>query len=151
MAPLLTLCTTFLLLRGLGWIGVPMLDHWHPALQGGVACMFLLTASAHWGKRRPDLVLMVPPGLPYKEGIVTWTGVLEIAGAIGILIPGTACIGFQRFALNAPVDVPGKCICGSKKNVHTRKARMAVLAPFNAPIDLHRGCYISFPLFLEGA
>ena len=52
--------------------------------------MFLLTASAHWGKRRPDLIRMVPPGFPRPDLIVTATGVLEILGAVGLLIPGTA-------------------------------------------------------------
>lgn len=49
--------------------------------------MFLLTASAHWGKRRLDLIRMVPPAFPRPASIVTITGYLEIAGSIGILIP----------------------------------------------------------------
>jgi len=52
--------------------------------------MFLLTASAHWGKRRPDLIRMVPPGFPRPHLIVTLTGCLEILGAVGLLFPATA-------------------------------------------------------------
>lgn len=50
-----------------------------------VAAMFLLTSSAHWGKRRADLVRMVPPAFSRPEMLVTLTGCAEIAGAIGML------------------------------------------------------------------
>ncbi len=52
--------------------------------------MFLLTASAHWGKRRADLIRMVPSAFPKPALIVTITGFLEIVGAIGILLPVTS-------------------------------------------------------------
>jgi uncharacterized membrane protein len=52
--------------------------------------MFLLTASAHWGKRRADLVQMVPPAFPRPDLLVTITGILEILGVIGLLLPMTA-------------------------------------------------------------
>jgi len=52
--------------------------------------MFLFTASAHWGKRRVDLIAMVPPAIPRPDLMVTLTGVLEILGAVGLLIPTTA-------------------------------------------------------------
>src|SRR5262245_45857602 len=50
MAPLGLLAMVFLLLVA------PF--GWHTALRFGLAAMFLLTASAHWGKRRPDLIRM---------------------------------------------------------------------------------------------
>lgn len=87
MAPFVALLSSFLLLLGIGSLGWSYFDDWHTALQGAVAVMFLLTASAHWGKRRPDLIRMVPPSFPRPALIVTITGYLEIAGAIGILIP----------------------------------------------------------------
>ena len=52
--------------------------------------MFLLTASAHWGSRRPDLIRMVPPTLPRPDLLVTVTGWLEILGAAGLLVQATA-------------------------------------------------------------
>ncbi|CAN7656701.1 DoxX family protein [Paenibacillus sp. LjRoot153] len=87
MAPFIALMLSFLLLWGMGSLGWSYFDDWHAALQGAVAVMFLLTASAHWGKRRPDLIRMVPPAFPRPASVVTITGYLEIAGAIGILIP----------------------------------------------------------------
>ncbi|QWU17881.1 Uncharacterized membrane protein [Paenibacillus sophorae] len=90
MAPLIALVSSFLLFRLLGLLGLSFFDNWHTSLQGAVAVMFLLTASAHWGKRRPDLIRMVPPFFAGSEWIVTATGFLEIAGAIGIMLPRTS-------------------------------------------------------------
>jgi uncharacterized membrane protein len=52
--------------------------------------MFLLTVSAHWGKRRQDLIRMVPAVFPRPDLIVTITGLLELLGAVGLLLPVTA-------------------------------------------------------------
>lgn len=90
MAPFIALVASFLLFRALGLLGWTYFDDWYTALQGAVAVMLLLTASAHWGKRRPDLVRMVPPFFPKREWIVTVTGWLEIAGAIGLLLPAVS-------------------------------------------------------------
>lgn len=59
-------------------------------LRAALALMFLLTASAHWGKRRPDLIRMVPPTFPRPDLLVTITGALEFLGAIGLLWTVTA-------------------------------------------------------------
>ncbi|MBW5446114.1 hypothetical protein GE107_08570 [Cohnella sp. CFH 77786] len=90
MVPFYALVASFLLFKLLGLIGVIHFEGWHAPLQGAVAVMLLLTASAHWGKRRPDLIRMVPPAMPRPDWIVTATGLLEIAGAVGILIPATS-------------------------------------------------------------
>jgi uncharacterized membrane protein len=74
----------------IGAAGVAMFGSWAVCLRGGLAAMFLLTASAHWGKRRPDLIRMVPTAFPRPDLMVTATGVLEILGAIGLLLPPTA-------------------------------------------------------------
>jgi uncharacterized membrane protein len=92
MAPLIALLVSFLFLRVLGLLGWTHMDDWHPSLQGAVAVMFLLTATAHWGKKRVDLIRMVPSALPRADWIVSITGLLEIAGAIGILFPSTSRI-----------------------------------------------------------
>ena len=56
MAPLFVLAVGFAVLRGLGLAGVEALDTWQLPLRGGLAAMLLLTASAHFGSRRRDLV-----------------------------------------------------------------------------------------------
>ncbi|WP_437820313.1 DoxX family protein [Sorangium sp. So ce1078] len=90
MAPLLVLSISFALLFLLGRLGVKHLASWLTCLRYALAAMFLLTASAHWGSRRAELVAMVPPALPYPELLVTATGVLEIAGAAALLVPRLA-------------------------------------------------------------
>jgi uncharacterized membrane protein len=59
-------------------------------VRGGLAVMFFLTASAHWGKRRADLVAMVPRAFRRPDLMVSATGVFEILGAVGLLIPAVA-------------------------------------------------------------
>src|SRR5262245_53954126 len=86
MAPFITLSGLFVVLAGLGALGVDALAGWYTPLRLALAGMFLLTASAHWGKRRPDLVRMVPRSLPRPEAIVMLTGVLEVLGAVGLLL-----------------------------------------------------------------
>ncbi|ANS73773.1 hypothetical protein AWM70_03620 [Paenibacillus yonginensis] len=87
MAPFIAFVFSFLVFRVIGLLGWSYFDNWHFSLAGAVTIMLLLAASAHWGKRRKDLIRMVPPKFPNKEGIVTFTGLLEIAGAIGISLP----------------------------------------------------------------
>jgi len=60
MTPLfVALIGGFILFRALGFV-VPWFADWQHALRAALGLMFLLTASAHWGKRRPYLVGMVP-------------------------------------------------------------------------------------------
>jgi uncharacterized membrane protein len=51
--------------------------------------MFLFTGVSHFGAFgvRDDLVAMVPPALPAPELLVTVTGILELAGAVALLLP----------------------------------------------------------------
>jgi uncharacterized membrane protein len=90
MVPFLVLVTATLAFRATGAAGVHSLDGWTPSLRAGLSLMFLLTASAHWGKRRRDLIAMVPTAFPHPDLIVTITGVLELFGAAGLLFPATA-------------------------------------------------------------
>lgn len=90
MVPFYVLAGAFLLFKVLGLIGLSYFEGWHTPLQVAVAVMLLLTASAHWGAKRPDLVGMVPPIFPNPGWIVTATGLLEIAGAVGLLFPATS-------------------------------------------------------------
>ncbi|GGL91202.1 DoxX family protein [Micromonospora yangpuensis] len=91
MAPLLALIVGAALARLAGLLGVDALDAWQPALRVGLAALFILTGIAHFTpRRRADLIAMVPPRLPRPDLLVTLTGVLELAGAVGLLLPTTA-------------------------------------------------------------
>jgi uncharacterized membrane protein len=90
VAPLIVLVVSALAFWLAGKAGVVLFQNPSFVLRAALGIMFLLTASAHWGKRRPDLIRMVPPVFPRPDLLVTITGVLEILGAIGLLLPRTA-------------------------------------------------------------
>ena len=61
---------------------------WIGALRYAMSAMLIFTAVSHFHPRtRPDLIRMVPPFLPLPGVLVTLTGILELAGALGLLIP----------------------------------------------------------------
>jgi len=99
MLPFLVLVIATLLLRVIGIAGVGVFEGWTWCLRAGLALMFLFTASAHWGKRRADLIAMIPPVFPRPDLIVSVTGVVEILGAAGLLIPATAPIAAVCLAM----------------------------------------------------
>jgi uncharacterized membrane protein len=89
MAPTIVLLVSWLVLRGLGTLGLGAFATWQDDAAYALALMFLLTASAHFTKTRADLVRMVPAQLPFPRQIVTLTGICEGLGAIGLVIPAT--------------------------------------------------------------
>ncbi len=92
MAPLIVMIVAWLAARAAGAAGMwPLADSWTDSLRVALAAMFLFTAVSHFHPRtRPDLVRMVPASLPAPGLLVTLTGILELAGAIGLLVPRTA-------------------------------------------------------------
>jgi uncharacterized membrane protein len=90
MVPILVLITTLVVFSLLGRFGVKVFGGVR-ALRSALAAMFLVTAGAHFVEPlRSDLVRIVPPSLPAPEFLVTFTGLAELAGAIGLLIPRLA-------------------------------------------------------------
>ena len=89
MAPLIVLVVVTLLARLSGQLGAASLRDWAASTRVGLAVMLCFTAAAHFNSMRPDLVAMVPPSIPNPELMVTFTGVCEILGAVGLLIPRT--------------------------------------------------------------
>jgi uncharacterized membrane protein len=83
------LVISFILLRGVGWFGVERFSSWRAAGLGALAIMFLVTSTAHFTGMKYDLAAMMPEPLPNDLWIIYLTGVFEIAGAIGLLIPRT--------------------------------------------------------------
>ena len=104
MAPLIVLVVSALLFGLAGLAGLAVFRDLGFILRAALGVMFLFTASAHWGKRRQDLIRMVPPALPRPDLLVIFTGFLEILGAIGLLVPITAraaciCLALLLMAL----------------------------------------------------
>lgn len=91
MAPLIALVASFGLFRLVGMV-VPYFAAWPIALRAALGVMFLLTASAHWGERRPDLIRMVPRAFPHPGILVSLTGVAELLIALGLQVPQAASV-----------------------------------------------------------
>jgi uncharacterized membrane protein len=99
MIPLMVLVISIAVFWLAGLAGVTPFRDPGFVLRAALAIMFCLTASAHWGKRRPDLIRMVPPGVPWPDRLVTITGALEILGAVGLLVPATARVACLCLAI----------------------------------------------------
>ena len=52
-----------------------------------LAATFIIAGIAHFTFLRHDFAQIVPPIFPNKDGIVLFTGLLEILGGIGLIIP----------------------------------------------------------------
>lgn len=89
MVPLIALMAGTLVARLAGFVGLAgYVGSWSAAIAVGLATMFLVTASAHaFQPRRAGLIAIVPAAVPRPAAMVTVTGVLEVAGAIGLLTP----------------------------------------------------------------
>ncbi|PXY21245.1 DoxX family protein [Prauserella muralis] len=90
MSVLLILVLVTLGLLAAGAMGVRRLRPWPVAVRGGIAAMFTATGVSHFVGMRGTLIDMVPPALPAPELLVTVTGVLELAGVVGLLWHRTA-------------------------------------------------------------
>lgn len=78
MAPLIVQILATLLAR---WF-----VEWKDAVRIGVAIMLLFTAGSHFSTVKYDLAAMIPPPLTGALWLIYLTGILEAAGAIGLLI-----------------------------------------------------------------
>ena len=118
MAPFMVLIVLFGFFFVLGRIWLPAQLDWLTSLRFALAGMFLLTASAHWGKRRRDLIAMVPPAFPKPDLLVTLTGVLEIAGAVGLMLP--------RMAPYAALGLCVMLLAVFPANVHAARQHLSI-------------------------
>jgi len=87
MIVLVVLLGSWLILRGIGALGVTALASWHDSVRYALAAMFAFTGVAHFNKMRHDLAQMIPSLFPQPMFIVYVTGVCEFLGAAGLLIP----------------------------------------------------------------
>ena len=89
MISLVVLGLSFIVLRGAGWLGVPGLASWRAAARGALAAMFFFTGISHFTPMKHDFAAMIPAPLPRELWVVYATGALELAGAVGLLLPRT--------------------------------------------------------------
>ncbi|MEU0315971.1 hypothetical protein [Nocardioides sp. NPDC006273] len=102
--------------RLLGALGVSRFATWRSSATHGLAVLLLFTGSAHFVPdsvtmmpSHDDLVAMVPAFVPFPSLAVYGTGVLELLGAIGLVIARTrsaAGVGLAvLFVLLLPANI----------------------------------------------
>lgn len=87
MAVLLILVVSCLIFRGLGFAGIAAFTSWHASARDALSLMLVLTGISHFTFMKEDMVRMMPPAIPSPRAMVYFTGICEIAGAIGLLLP----------------------------------------------------------------
>ena len=87
MAVLIVLFGAWLVLRGIGALGVGALATWQHSACYALALMFVFTGIAHFNRLKHDLARMVPDVFPRPMLLIYLTGVLEFMGAVGLLLP----------------------------------------------------------------
>jgi uncharacterized membrane protein len=118
MARFVVLLALFALFSVLGHFHLPAPFGWWTSLRLALSGMFLLTSSAHWGRRRPDLIQMIPRVFPRPDLFVTTTGILEILGAVGLMLPTTAHYAALGLSLMLLAVFPA--------NVHAARKRLTI-------------------------
>jgi uncharacterized membrane protein len=92
MLVLAVLIVAWLVFRAAGAAGIKRLVSWRDSGRWALAVMLLFTASAHFTSMRHDLARMVPQWVPNPDLVILLTGILEIAGAVGVLLPSTRAV-----------------------------------------------------------
>jgi len=89
MQVLVVLFGSLLVYRALGASGVSLFASWNESARFALASMFVFTAVSHFAPMKKDLIAMVPPSFARPDLLVLATGVLELAGAAGLLFEAT--------------------------------------------------------------
>ena len=87
MTPFFLLLVSSPLLRGVGRLGVSYLDSWRAAVCAALTITFLFTGATHFSDLKQDYAAMIPNPFPKSLWLIYLSGVLEILGAIGLLVP----------------------------------------------------------------
>jgi uncharacterized membrane protein len=89
MISLFVFVGSFILLRGLGALGVKRFSSSREAGRGALVIMFLFTGFSHFSSLKHDFAAMIPAPLPNDLWVIYATGFFEIVGAVGLLVPRT--------------------------------------------------------------
>jgi len=107
MKPLLVLLSTF----AIAVIAIKILRHQYEfalAARIAMSIMLIFTAIGHFALPK-GMSMMIPDFIPYKLELVYLTGIIEIVGAIGLLIPKfrvlTAWLLIVFFLLILPANI----------------------------------------------
>ena len=135
MVSLFVLIISFFLLRGMGSLGVERLSSSREAGRIALVIMFLFTGFSHFSSLKHDFAAMIPAPLPNDLWVIYLTGVFEIAGAVGLLIPRTRRLAgiclvlllVARFPANVNAIINGMPLGGSAPTSLRVRAPMQLL------------------------
>jgi uncharacterized membrane protein len=77
------------MVSGIGLLIFYFINHhwqWYLAGRIGMSAMLVFTAIGHFAFPK-GMAMMLPSLLPYKDAIVLITGLIELAAAVGLLLP----------------------------------------------------------------
>ena len=106
MKPLIVLLAVF----GIAWLVLVITGHADLRLAGVIAmsAMLAFTAIGHFAFPK-GMAEMLPPSVPLRTQLVFFTGAIEVAAAIGLLVPGlqhlTAMLLIVFFVLVLPANI----------------------------------------------
>jgi uncharacterized membrane protein len=89
MIVIVVLVGALLLFRTAGAFGVAAFATWVASARWAFAATFLFTGVAHFTKAKYGMAPMVPAVFKKPMAIIYFTGVCEVTGAIGLLLPRT--------------------------------------------------------------
>jgi uncharacterized membrane protein len=134
MAPLFVLALGWLALRGAGRLGVERLASWRSAGRGASAGMFLFTGATHFTSMKHDYAAMIPEPLPKSLRLIELTGLLQIAGAVGLLVPRLRRMAGMGLAAQLAAMFPAN-VYAAREGVPFR-GRPATPLAVRAPVQL---------------
>jgi len=107
MKPLIVLLSTFAIAIGVIKLSTDKYDIAFAAIIA-MSAMLLFTAIAHFAFTK-GMTMMIPNFIPFKKEFVYFTGIIEIAAGIGLLIPNfrllTAWLLILFFTLLLPANI----------------------------------------------
>jgi uncharacterized membrane protein len=115
-----------LVYKTLGALGVSLFDGWLQSRRFALATMFVFTAISHFAPMKRDLIAMIPPALPRPDLLVFATGVLEVAGAGGLLIEATRFWAAIGLILLMAAMLPAN-ISAARRGIELRGRRVTPL------------------------
>ncbi|MFI6629541.1 hypothetical protein ACIBI7_11820 [Nonomuraea fuscirosea] len=142
---MIVLLVATLAFRLLGVLGVSRFGTWRVSAAHGLAVMLVMTASAHFVPagvtfmpNYADMLAMVPPFVPFPGFMVYLSGVLELAGAAGLVFGRTRKAAGICLALLFLALLPA--------NVHAAEADLVVSSPLWQRIP-EQALYIAIALW----
>jgi len=99
-------------------VGVSAFATWQACARDALSLMLVFTGVSHFTFMKEDFVRMMPSSVPRPRDMVYFTGLCEIAGAAGLLLP--------EFRRAAAYSLVAFFLAVLPANVHAARARVTL-------------------------